>query len=292
MNTGIEEANQAVIAPSPGAAEAMDRPLQFGLRTMLIMVAVCCVTLGLLRLLGTLGGVVCVVAAFFFTWVVQSQYCTFRREGFHMFVIPPRWQRVLELIWGIGMPALCLLLDPGFVRGNPSFYHLTTTFPAPWAEVQLAGFVQLYPWSLYCYAFCLLEMLLLTVAMFRPSPPYDASPRTLTDHARFSALLAGALQLGGFCVAVLAVFTAPAAALTSVLFGLGLMMFTPWGTFAVVMSRSRQLLAAANLRLEDKERRMFQLAGAIAVVVVTVIAGFVLTGVLQAVAIDLWAGRM
>jgi len=262
----------------------IDRPLQFGLSTLLIVVAVCCVALGLFQLLGVYGGVVCMLVATAFTWLVQSRYSSFRSEGMRLVRTPPKWRRVLELIWGVGMPLVAMLFDPGVIRGNAAFLALATAIPAPWSELPSGSFVQIYPWTMYCYFFVALEISLLCIAMFRPAAPVNALPLQLTQRCRGSALLSGALHLGGGMAIIAAVLLTPFAALAVLLFGIGLMYFTPWAACAVYTSRGRELSAEAALRLTETEHHILQIAGAAAVTAATLVCGFALSAIAEVIA--------
>src|SRR5262245_62070326 len=79
------------------------RRLQFGLAGLFVVIALMAVGIVLLKNFGHGGLVVITAAAFGLTAYVLLQ----RRESL---------QPSVDLVWGIGLPILCFLYDPGIFR--------------------------------------------------------------------------------------------------------------------------------------------------------------------------------
>jgi hypothetical protein len=118
LDRSATEINELV--PSPGLAA--EEPLQFDLKNLLCLQAVCALFLGLLIVVGVFA----VVIAFLLTLL----YCFTSFGGQQLRL--KRW--MIDWLGGIVMPCLCLLYDPGFLR--PDRAH-------PIFRPEAAGFVYL-----------------------------------------------------------------------------------------------------------------------------------------------------
>lgn len=202
-----------------------DRP-QFGLRDVLIATAVLAVVLALVRLVGIFGGLAAFIASVVFMFRTRRNVDKGRRL------------LALDLIWGIGMPLVCLLLDPMvFQRGR---WDLGPELPLSLNRQFDLGPLNLAAYTALGYQMAVLLAWLLWLQAPEFIEPVPEENRRVDFAAFATGVVAGSLAIGLAIACALGMWLALPTLFGILALGLGLPGLTPWFTAWTYFRRMRQ----------------------------------------------------
>jgi hypothetical protein len=188
--------------------------LRFTLKELFLAITVSAAMLALFRSLGIYGAVLSFLAAAIVTLFVIPQM--FPRDV-------PRQRLFFDFVWGMVMPAVCLVFDPVvFKQGDFEGDPLLWMDDKPAGKMEIAKHAY-YAWPLLAGEIATLGAVLLLGKKLRPIAP----------------LVAGALFIGFMAALCLAVLLSPLAAIATLFLGIGLLGFTPVFTCWTYLRRMR-----------------------------------------------------
>lgn len=199
---------------SPEFAAADSKELRFSLQELFIATTLAATMLAAFRAFGIIGAVLS-----FLTAVVAT-----------VLIIPlripkniPRQRQYFDFVWGMVMPIVCLVFDPLlFKQGDFKDDPLLWMDGAGGAKMHI-GEHAYYAWPLLAGEIATLGAVLVYGKRLRPVAP----------------LLAGALFVGFLVALCLGALLSPLALLTALLYGIGLLGFTPMFTCWTYYRRMR-----------------------------------------------------
>jgi hypothetical protein len=201
--------------PEPPEFTAADsEELRFTLREMFLATTLAAIMLALFRTLGIYGAVFSFLSAVIVTLLVIPRL--FPKDL-------PRQRMYFDFVWGMVMPVVCLVFDPlVFKQGD------FRDDPLLWIDDQGAAKLQIgkhayYAWPLLAGEIVTLGAVLVYGKKLRPVAP----------------VLAGVLSVGFLVALSLGVLLSPLAAFATLLYGIGLLGFTPMFTCWAFFRRMR-----------------------------------------------------
>ncbi len=213
----------------------VSRP-QFGMRTLLISVTVFAVLLGLFRTLGIFGALVSFLFAAAVTIALDHPWTPPHAKS--------RRRMLVNLIWGVFMPIVCFVFDPGLLHTSPGVVdEAWSAFGGShmqWSDVEL------YPYSVSLYFIIGLQVILMSAwLMFG---------RSMHKHAGF---FAGALEFGILLSVTFAILLVIPSCLGIVrAYGLGLLGLTPWMTALAYYRACKELRDSPSCSRQRKSYYM------------------------------------
>lgn len=206
--------------PQPEFSDVDREELRFSLRELFLATTVAAVMLALFRSVGIFGAVFSFLSAVILTLLVIPRWCSTDRA---------RQRIYFDFVWGIVMPVVCLVFDPfvfkhGDFDGDP-LYWVPAAQPGTSGNISRiqVNAIAYFAWPMLAGQIVTLSLVLGAGKLLRP----------------VASLVAGILAVGmmiSFCLAAL--LSIPAA-LGTLLFGIGLLGFTPLFTCCTYYRRMR-----------------------------------------------------
>ncbi len=204
----------------PEFSDADREELRFSLRELFLATTVAAVMLALFRAVGIFGAVFSFLAAAIVTLLVIPRWWSTDRA---------RQRIYFDFVWGLVMPIVCLVFDPlvfkhGDFGEDPTLWlpAVHPGKPASIAKIEV-NTIAYFAWPLLAGQTITLALVLGAGKSLRPAAP----------------LIAGILAVGMMISFCLAALLAIPAALGTLVFGIGLLGFTPLFTCCTYYRRMR-----------------------------------------------------
>ncbi len=265
MSSADSQSLIVTLEPPPELPRPEDYQPQFGLKSLFVFTTLLAVGLAVARLVGYFTAPLLFLAA-----VIHG----IRRV---LLDYSPARKLRSDLIWGVGMPLVCLAFDPVVFQGERMLlpkmqpHQLLWTFPTesissdrlsipPWRDFYIDT------WNLSMYSILLLEIAGMAGWLF-------SSPRA---KQRIGGFVSGFFTGGSVIALVIGLAIGPFSMMATIVMGAGLPGFTPLLTSWAYGSRAREAWRAASVVDQPNSHRGVLFLCGLLVVVAVPIAMFVL----------------